>query len=85
MVQHDPRRQPCGGAPYPFDDTRIFPGDVIISDAVVEYDFGRRYSVSIGNLKSKEFEPSSSQVLRRDEHALNFKSRCPRIFVLFSY
>jgi nucleoside phosphorylase len=35
----------CGGVPYPSDgnDAEIFLGDVIISDAVVEYDFGRQY------------------------------------------
>ncbi|KLJ10556.1 hypothetical protein EMPG_14063 [Blastomyces silverae] len=33
----------CGGAPYPFGDTQIFLGDVIISDTVFEYDFGRPY------------------------------------------
>jgi nucleoside phosphorylase len=37
----------CGGVPsYPSassNDTEIFLGDVIISDAVVEYDFGRQY------------------------------------------
>ncbi|OJD25604.1 hypothetical protein ACJ73_03029 [Blastomyces percursus] len=33
----------CGGAPYPSSNTQIFLGDVIISDAVVEYDFGRQY------------------------------------------
>lgn len=35
----------CGGVPYAFDGkgAQIFLGDVIISDAVVEYDFGRQY------------------------------------------
>lgn len=35
----------CGGVPYNFDSNyaEIFLGDVIISDAVVEYDFGRQY------------------------------------------
>jgi hypothetical protein len=37
----------CGGVPYPSTstskDTEIFLGDVIISDSVVEYDFGRQY------------------------------------------
>ena len=33
----------CGGAPYPTSNTQIFLGDVLISDAVVEYDFGRQY------------------------------------------
>ncbi|KAE8555724.1 hypothetical protein TMatcc_002993 [Talaromyces marneffei ATCC 18224] len=35
----------CGGVPYPSasNNTEIFLGDVIISDAVVEYDFGRQY------------------------------------------
>lgn len=35
----------CGGVPYPSDgkDAEIYLGDVIISDAVVEYDFGRQY------------------------------------------
>ncbi|OJD10373.1 hypothetical protein AJ78_08591, partial [Emergomyces pasteurianus Ep9510] len=33
----------CGGAPRPSSDQKVFLGDVIISDAVVEYDFGRQY------------------------------------------
>ncbi|GAM37334.1 hypothetical protein TCE0_023r07174 [Talaromyces pinophilus] len=33
----------CGGAPNPFDHQEIFLGDVIISNALVEYDFGRQY------------------------------------------
>lgn len=33
----------CGGAPYSTHNTEIILGDVIISDSVVEYDFGRRY------------------------------------------
>lgn len=33
----------CGGAPYPSSDQNIFLGDVIVSDSVVEYDFGRQY------------------------------------------
>ncbi|KAB8234347.1 purine and uridine phosphorylase [Aspergillus alliaceus] len=33
----------CGGAPYASSDQNIFLGDVIVSDAVVEYDFGRQY------------------------------------------
>ncbi|KAF9884697.1 hypothetical protein FE257_001326 [Aspergillus nanangensis] len=33
----------CGGAPYPSAGEPIFLGDVIISDAVIEYDFGRQY------------------------------------------
>ncbi|EDN05636.1 conserved hypothetical protein [Histoplasma mississippiense (nom. inval.)] len=33
----------CGGAPRPSCDQKVFLGDVIISDAVVEYDFGRQY------------------------------------------
>jgi nucleoside phosphorylase len=32
----------CGGAPYPSDTEQIFLGDVIISNAVIEYDFGRQ-------------------------------------------
>jgi nucleoside phosphorylase len=32
----------CGGVPYPSTEEQIFLGDVIISDAVVEYDFGRQ-------------------------------------------
>ncbi|KAL4860317.1 hypothetical protein BDV12DRAFT_205223 [Aspergillus spectabilis] len=34
----------CGGAPYLPTKEEIFLGDVIISDAVIEYDFGRQYS-----------------------------------------
>lgn len=33
----------CGGAPNPSTDQEIFLGDVIISNALVEYDFGRQY------------------------------------------
>ncbi|KAE8131508.1 Pfs, NB-ARC and TPR domain protein [Aspergillus pseudotamarii] len=33
----------CGGAPYLSSDQNIFLGDVIVSDAVVEYDFGKQY------------------------------------------
>ncbi|KAL6235048.1 hypothetical protein BDW75DRAFT_149584 [Aspergillus navahoensis] len=33
----------CGGAPSPPDYREIFLGDVIISDSVIEYDFGRQY------------------------------------------
>jgi nucleoside phosphorylase len=33
----------CGGVPHPSSDQQIFLGDVIISNAVVEYDFGRQY------------------------------------------
>ncbi|KAL4741624.1 hypothetical protein BDV11DRAFT_203350 [Aspergillus similis] len=33
----------CGGAPLPSDCREIFLGDVIISDSVIEYDFGRQY------------------------------------------
>ncbi|KAL4772555.1 hypothetical protein BDW60DRAFT_207169 [Aspergillus nidulans var. acristatus] len=33
----------CGGAPSPPNYQEIFLGDVIISDSVIEYDFGRQY------------------------------------------
>ncbi|KAL3456402.1 hypothetical protein BJX64DRAFT_41730 [Aspergillus heterothallicus] len=33
----------CGAAPYPLLGGEIFLGDVIISDSVVQYDFGRQY------------------------------------------
>ncbi|KAL4744260.1 hypothetical protein BDW72DRAFT_199784 [Aspergillus terricola var. indicus] len=33
----------CGGAPPPPEYQEIFLGDVIISDSVIEYDFGRQY------------------------------------------
>lgn len=33
----------CGGTPHPSSGTHIFLGDVIISDSVVQYDFGRQY------------------------------------------
>lgn len=33
----------CGGVPFPSSDTEIFLGDVIVSDAVIEYDFGKQY------------------------------------------
>ncbi|KAL2811480.1 hypothetical protein BJX63DRAFT_433329 [Aspergillus granulosus] len=35
----------CGGAPFSPTNEDIFLGDVIISDAVIEYDFGRQYQV----------------------------------------
>ncbi|KAL4965263.1 purine and uridine phosphorylase [Aspergillus stella-maris] len=34
----------CGGAPSPPENREIFLGDVIISDSVIEYDFGRQYA-----------------------------------------
>lgn len=46
----------CGGAPNPSTDQDIFLGDVIISNALVEYDFGRQYP---GGFKRK------SDALRR--------------------
>ncbi|KAL3429077.1 hypothetical protein BDV09DRAFT_180987 [Aspergillus tetrazonus] len=33
----------CGGAPYPLSGKEVFLGDVIISDSVIQYDFGRQY------------------------------------------
>jgi nucleoside phosphorylase len=33
----------CGAAPYAADGSLIFRGDIIISDAVVEYDLGKQY------------------------------------------
>ncbi|CAI7573662.1 unnamed protein product [Penicillium pancosmium] len=33
----------CGGAPSPSKDREVFLGDVIISDSVIEYDFGRQH------------------------------------------
>ncbi|KAJ5602521.1 hypothetical protein N7537_005477 [Penicillium hordei] len=33
----------CGAAPYPSNRKQIFLGDVIISDSIVQYDFGRQY------------------------------------------
>jgi nucleoside phosphorylase/tetratricopeptide (TPR) repeat protein len=33
----------CGGAPSPPEYREIFLGDVVISDSVIEYDFGRQY------------------------------------------
>lgn len=33
----------CGGAPYSASEEEIFLGDVIMSDSVIEYDFGRQY------------------------------------------
>jgi nucleoside phosphorylase len=33
----------CGGAPSPPEYREIFLGDVIVSDSVIEYDFGRQY------------------------------------------
>ncbi|KAH1396389.1 hypothetical protein KXV30_000671 [Aspergillus fumigatus] len=33
----------CGGAPYPSSGGEIFLGDVIISDSVIQYDFGGQY------------------------------------------
>lgn len=50
----------CGGAPYPSSDIEIFLGDVIISDAVVEYDFGRQYP---GGFQRK----TAKDILRRPD------------------
>lgn len=33
----------CGGAPFPSQSTEILLGDVVISDSIIEYDFGRQY------------------------------------------
>lgn len=33
----------CGGVPYPSGNQQIFLGDVIISDSVIQYDFGKQY------------------------------------------
>lgn len=33
----------CGGVPFPSQQTELILGDVIISDSVLEYDFGRQY------------------------------------------
>jgi nucleoside phosphorylase len=33
----------CGGAPCSPTKEEVFLGDVIVSDAVIEYDFGRQY------------------------------------------
>ncbi|KAL4733125.1 hypothetical protein BDV11DRAFT_210460 [Aspergillus similis] len=33
----------CGGAPYLLSGSEVFLGDVIISDSVIQYDFGRQY------------------------------------------
>ncbi|KKA24369.1 hypothetical protein T310_1554, partial [Rasamsonia emersonii CBS 393.64] len=33
----------CGGVPFPSENIEIILGDVIISDSVIEYDFGRQY------------------------------------------
>jgi nucleoside phosphorylase len=33
----------CGGASFPPNYQEIFLGDVIISDLVIKYDFGRQY------------------------------------------
>jgi nucleoside phosphorylase len=33
----------CGGVPYPSANTELILGDVIISDSIVEYDFGSQY------------------------------------------
>jgi nucleoside phosphorylase len=33
----------CGGVPFPSERTELILGDVIVSDRVVEYDFGQQY------------------------------------------
>jgi nucleoside phosphorylase len=33
----------CGGVPFPLERTKIILGDVVLSDRVVEYDFGQQY------------------------------------------
>ena len=40
----------CGGAPFKSDGSEIILGDVILSESIVEFDFGRRYH---GHLVSK--------------------------------
>jgi nucleoside phosphorylase len=49
----------CGGAPNPFGDQEIFLGDVIIGNALVEYDFGRQYP--------RGFERKSDALRRPDQ------------------
>lgn len=41
----------CGGIPFPFGNsqqTEMVLGDVVISNGVIEYDFGAQWMVSIG-------------------------------------
>jgi nucleoside phosphorylase len=33
----------CGGVPFPSEGPEIILGDVIISDSIIEYDYGRQY------------------------------------------
>lgn len=33
----------CGAVPFPFTNTEIILGDIIIGDSVIQYDFGRQY------------------------------------------
>jgi nucleoside phosphorylase len=33
----------CGGVPQPSNSVEIFLGDVLISDSIIEYDFGKQY------------------------------------------
>jgi nucleoside phosphorylase len=86
----------CGGAPCTPDKEEIFLGDVIISDAVVEYDFGRQYRHGFERktgVKDTHGRPTREiqsllaglrpwQASDRNSHAEISKPRCYAIFGL---
>lgn len=47
----------CGGIPYTPSENEIVLGDVVISDGVVQYDFGREYPEGFSRRAERPFEP----------------------------
>ncbi|KAL4947624.1 putative kinesin light chain [Aspergillus filifer] len=82
----------CGGAPYPSSGGEIFLGDVIISDSVVQYDFGRQYPCGyekktairskLAGLKARRSRKDFQEKLSRHLQALQESSPgwlCPSV------
>lgn len=73
-----------GGAPSPSSTRQIYPGDVVISDSVVVYDFGRQYPRGFRrktNVKDTLGRPDRAirtllAALKQLNPKLNFKTRC---------
>ncbi|KAK4898321.1 hypothetical protein LTR49_027828, partial [Elasticomyces elasticus] len=55
----------AGGAPRTPDETEILLGDVVISTAVIQYDFGRQYSYGSEGKKGLESSPGRHRAARR--------------------
>ncbi|KAL2782366.1 nucleoside phosphorylase domain-containing protein [Aspergillus keveii] len=66
----------CGGAPYPSSGGEIFLGDVIISDSVVQYDFGRQYP---GGFEKKTDPPGKAISQRPSREAVTASADSSRI------